>query len=222
MSAANLENHHPGADQDLAGKKQKDSRFHGDSNIRKLILASSSPRRVELLKQIHIDPAEILPADINEDARKGELPRELALRLAREKAQAIAATRKDHFILAADTVVACGRRILPKTGNADEARDCLKLLSGRRHHVYGGIALITSQGNMHSKLCDTIVQFKRLSAAEIEHYIESGEWDGKAGGYAIQGLAASYVRFIRGSYSNVVGLSLYDTMNLLGGAGFKS
>lgn len=187
----------------------------------KLILASASPRRVDLLAQIGIQPADIIPADIDETEFKGELPRDLALRLATEKAQAIAKDHKDCFTLGADTVVACGRRILPKTETEDETRKCLTLLSGRRHHVYGGIALIAPDGKVITRLCDTVVQFKRLSSQEIETYIKSNEWKGVAGGYAIQGLAGAYIKSLRGSYSNVVGLSLYDTMNILHGAGFR-
>lgn len=193
---------------------------------KKLILASASPRRVDLLKQIGITPDSILPADIDETPQtikgKSELPRDLAHRLALGKAQAIAKLHKDCFVLAADTVVGCGRRILDKAENADYARYCLKTMSGRRHHVYGGIALITPQGKAITRLCDTIVQFKRLTDQEIETYIESGEWKGKAGGYAIQGRAESYIKSIRGSYSNVVGLSLYDTLAMLNGNGFKA
>lgn len=188
----------------------------------KLILASASPRRLALLEQIGLIPGEILPADIDETPHKNELPRELALRLAQEKAAAVAAQRPDSWILAADTVVACGRRVLPKTEEAPEAETCLKLLSGRRHRVLGGIALITPQGKIVSRLCETIVQFKRLGKDEIFDYVVSGEWQGKAGGYAIQGRTGAFVKFIRGSYSNVVGLSLYDTMEVLKGAGFKT
>lgn len=188
----------------------------------KLTLASASPRRVQLLEQIGITPDTIIPADIDESTRKAEPPRDYALRMAREKAQAIAASHKDTYVLAADTVVACGRRILPKAENEAQARECLALLSGRRHHVYGGIALITPDGKTHTRLCDTTVRFKRLTSTEIDSYIASNEWDGKAGGYAIQGLAAAYIKFIQGSYSNVVGLSLYDTMALLNAAGYHS
>lgn len=187
----------------------------------KLILASSSPRRVELLKQIGITPDDIRPADIDESPLKGEHPKDLALRLAIEKAKAIAATHKDAYILAADTTVACGRRLLDKAEDEPYARKCLTMLSGRRHHVYGGIALIAPDGTLRTRLIDTAVKMKRLSAAEIDAYIQSGEWNGKAGGYAIQGLAATYIQFISGSHSNVVGLSLYDTARLLEGAGYK-
>jgi septum formation protein len=185
-----------------------------------LILASASPRRSALLETIGITPSSIQPADINEDAIKGELPPQTALRLSQEKAKAIAAKNKDCFVLAADTLVACGRRELPKAETEDQARLCLELLSGRRHCVYGGIALITPEGKMVSRLVTTRVQFKQLSKIEIEEYIQSKEWEGKAGGYGIQGMAASYVKNINGSYTNIVGLSLYDTLNMLKGNGF--
>ncbi len=188
----------------------------------RLILASASPRRLALLEQIGLVPDEILPADIDETPHKNELPRELALRLARGKAAAVAAQRPDSWILAADTVVACGRRVLPKTEEAKEAQICLGRLSGRRHRVLGGIALISPQGKTVSRLCETIVQLKQLDEREIRDYVASGEWNGKAGGYAIQGRAGAFVKFIRGSYSNVVGLSLYDTMEVLKGAGFRT
>lgn len=187
----------------------------------KLILASASPRRVQLLEQVGITPDDITPADIDETPLERELPRDLAQRLAIGKAEAIAAQHKDTFILAADTVVGCGRRILDKAEDEIYARKCLEQLSGRRHHVYGGIALITPKGKVIKRLVDTVVQFKRLTENDIETYMKSGEWDGKAGGYAIQGMAESYIKFIRGSYSNVVGLSLYDTIQILTGAGFK-
>ncbi len=187
----------------------------------KLILASASPRRVDLLKQVGIEPGDIIPADIDETPLKNEHPRDLALRLALSKAEAVAEKHPGRFILAADTVVGCGRRILDKTNHEDKARACLKTLSGRRHHVYGGIAVISPEGQRVSRLCDTVVQFKTLSPSEIDTYIESGEWKGVAGGYALQGRAASYIKFIRGSYSNVVGLSLYDTIQILTGIGYK-
>lgn len=188
----------------------------------KLILASASPRRLDLLKQVGITPDEVLPADIDETPIKGELPRDLAQRLALQKAETIAKTHPDSFILAADTVVGCGRRILDKAEDGQYARMCLETLSGRRHHVYGGIALVSPVGKTISRCIDTIVQFKKLTPQEIETYLESGEWQGKAGGYAIQGRASAYVKFIRGSYSNVVGLSLYDTMKILDGAGYRT
>lgn len=187
----------------------------------KLILASASPRRVDLLKQIHITPDDIVPADIDESPLKNEHPKDLALRLACEKAKAIAQSHKGAYILAADTTVACGRRLLDKAEDEAYARKCMEMLSGRRHHVYGGIALITPDGKCISRLCDTVVKFKRLSKDEIENYITSGEWNGKAGSYGIQGLASQYVSFLSGSYSNVVGLSLYDVSAMLKGTGFE-
>jgi septum formation protein len=185
-----------------------------------LILASASPRRLSLLEQVGIIPVQVIPADIDESPLKAELPRDLAVRLATQKALAVAKNYPDHFILAADTVVACGRRILPKAETEAEAQNCLALLSGRRHHVYGGICIITPDGKSRTRLCDTIVKFKTLSPADTQTYLQSGEWRGKAGGYAIQGLAASYISFLQGSYSNVVGLSLYDIIQILDGNGF--
>jgi septum formation protein len=187
----------------------------------KLILASASPRRIDLLKQIHITPDDIIPADIDEAPHKDELPRAHALRLATEKAQAIAEKNPQSYILAADTVVACGRRILPKSEDEQTARKCLEQLSGRSHRIYGGIALITPDGKCISRIVETRVAFKKLSDTEIKTYLQSKEWQGVAGGYAIQGLAAAFVKTISGSYSNIVGLSLYDTMNMLTGAGYK-
>ena len=190
-----------------------------------LILASASPRRKDLLARVQITPDQIIPADIDETPLKNEVPRDLALRLSCEKALALAKDYPDSFVLAADTVVGLGRRVLDKAVDADQARDYLKKMSGRRHSVYGGIALYNPRSSKDDKLIrrviETVVQFKTLSAWEIDAYIASGEWDGKAGGYAIQGMAESYIKFIRGSYSNVVGLSLYDTMQILGGAGFR-
>lgn len=193
-----------------------------DSLLPSLILASASPRRVALLKQIGITPDKILPADIDESPLKNELPRALALRLAEDKAKHIAATQAGTFILAADTVVACGRRSLDKAHTREEVRSFLELLSGRRHKVYGGIALITPDGKCLSRLCTTTVQFKKLSDEEKESYLESGEGEDKAGGYAIQGRAGAFIKQISGSYSNVVGLSLYDTVQMLKGSGFKT
>lgn len=193
------------------------------NNHHDLILASASPRRLELLEQVNITPSNVLPADIDETPYNQERPRDHALRLAKEKAIKIADSNPNTFILAADTVVACGHRILPKAETQEQARTCLSLLSGRRHHVYGGICIITNQGKCITRLCDTAVKFKKLTQEEIETYIQSNEWQGKAGGYAIQGLAASYISLIQGSYSNVVGLSLYDIMQILkGNAFFKS
>ncbi|MDE0417425.1 MAG: Maf family protein [bacterium] len=181
-----------------------------------LVLASASPRRMELLAQIGVVPDETVPADIPETPRKGELPRQLALRLSREKALSVARSRPGTAILAADTVVACGRRILPKPADAAQARLCLERLSGRSHMVYGGICLVAS-GATRSRLVVTRVVFKRLSVDEIDSYLASGEWHGKAGAYAIQGRAATFVRRLNGSYSNVVGLGLYETARLLAG-----
>ncbi|MFA7275764.1 MAG: Maf family nucleotide pyrophosphatase [Pseudobdellovibrionaceae bacterium] len=184
-----------------------------------LILASASPRRLDLLAQIGIVPASVIPTDIDETPRKGELPAALALRLAREKALALAG-HEESYVLAADTVVAVGRRILPKAETPTDAAHCLDLLSGRSHAVFGGIALRCPNGKLLSRLVTTKVKFKRLSAREKEAYIQSGEWNGKAGGYAIQGIAGAYVIAVQGSYSNIVGLSLYDIALMLEGAGF--
>lgn len=183
-----------------------------------LILASASPRRLDLLKQIHITPDQVFPADINEDVLPRELPRDYVRRIAIAKARKVHEVNAGGYILAADTTVCCGRRILPKAEDKKTAIECLEMLSGRRHRVLGGIALITPQDKTHYKLSETIVQFKRLSQQDIDLYLSSNEWHGKAGGYAIQGLAASYIKFIRGSYSNVVGLDLHLTANLLKGA----
>ena len=187
----------------------------------KFVLASASPRRISLLEQVGRLPDLIVPADIDETPLKGELPRNLARRLACAKARAVASTHADAIVLGADTVVARGRRILPKPADEGEARRCLALLSGARHRVYGGIALIVPNGRIRERLVSTAVAFKRLSRDELEDYIASGEWRGKAGGYAIQGLAAAYVRQIIGSYSNVVGLPLFETNALLEGVGHR-
>ena len=184
----------------------------------KLVLASASPRRLDLLKQIGIIPDLVLPADIDESHGKTELPRDYAVRMAVEKAKAV--TAPGYYILAADTVVAVGRRILPKTESEAQARQCLELLSGRRHNVYNGIAVRTPNDLLKTRISETVVKFRRLSSADIDAYIASGEWQGKAGGYAIQGLAAGFIPFIGGSYSTVVGLSLYDTLQILKGTGF--
>jgi septum formation protein len=187
----------------------------------RLILASASPRRVDLLKQIGITPDDILPADIDETPQKNELPRALALRLATQKAQAIASKHPGAFILAADTTVACGRTLLEKPEDEAQARAFLEKLSGRRHHVYGGIALIAPDGQLRTRLSDTAVQFKRLATPEIDSYLQTGQWKGVAGGYAVQGHAGAFVKFLGGSYSNVVGLSLYDTMIILKSSGYR-
>ena len=185
----------------------------------RLILASASPRRLALLAQIGIEPDLVLAADIDETPLKSELPRDHALRLAREKAQAIAALHPDALVLGADTVVACGRRILPKPETEAEAAGCLKLLSGRAHRVYTAIHLI-APNRVSERVNETRVTFKRLSDAEMSAYLAGGEWRGKAGGYAIQGRAAIFIRALTGSHSAVVGLPLYETAMLLAGAGF--
>lgn len=185
-----------------------------------LILASASPRRLELLKQIGLVPDKVIAADINETPLKSERPKDLARRLAEEKAAAIASKEKNAFILSADTVVACGQRTLDKATNRKDAESFLTKLSGRRHRVYGGICLVRPDGSSVSRVVQTMVQFKRLSELELNAYLDSGEWDGKAGGYAIQGLGAAFVKSIQGSYSNVVGLSLYDVAQMLGGSGY--
>ena len=186
----------------------------------RLVLASTSPRRLELLSQIALAPDAIDPAGIDETPLARELPARHALRLAEAKSRAVAQRHGGAFVLGADTVVACGRRILPKALDRAEARRCLLLLSGRRHRVHGGIALTLPDGRLVSRRVETAVVFKRLDAAEMEDYLASGEWQGKAGGYAIQGLAARFVREIIGSYSNVVGLPLFETVSLLAGHGF--
>ena len=183
-----------------------------------LILASASPRRRELIARLGVTPAAIAPADIDETPHKGELPRDYAKRMAREKAEA-AASDEGH-VLAGDTVVAAGRRILPKAEDEATARKCLELLSGRRHRVLSAIALRAPDGTIRERLSETVVIFKRLSADEINAYIASGEWDGKAGGYAIQGIAEGLISRIQGSHSGVVGLPLYETRALLKAAGF--
>lgn len=188
-----------------------------------VVLASASPRRRDLLAQIGISPDLILAADIDETPNRGEMPAAYARRMALEKAAA-AANREipdGAAILAGDTVVARGRMILPKTETEDEARRCLALLSGRRHRVLGGIALRLPDGQVRSRLVTSSVTMKRLTAAEIDAYIATGDWHGKAGGYAIQGPAAALIRHIDGSYSNIVGFSLYDVAALLAGNGLR-
>jgi septum formation protein len=174
-----------------------------------------------LLRQVGIVPDEVDPADIDESLRKGELPAPHALRLAREKAFAVARRHPGAFVLGADTVVAVGRRVLPKAEDEATARRCLALLSGRRHRVHGGVALVDPGGALHARRVETAVVFKRLAEAEIAAYLASGEWRGKAGGYAVQGRAALFVRMLSGSYSNVVGLPLFETAALLRGRGFR-
>ncbi len=184
-----------------------------------LILASASPRRRELLARLGIEPARVAPADIDETPLKGELPRIYAVRMAREKAAAAASD--DGHVLAGDTVVAAGRRILPKAEDEATARACLDLLSGRRHRVLSAIALRAPDGTLREKISETTVRFKRLSHEEIDAYIASGEWHGKAGGYAIQGAAEGLIAWIEGSHSGVVGLPLFETRALLKAAGFR-
>jgi septum formation protein len=185
-----------------------------------LVLASASPRRLDLLRQIRLDPDVIDPADLDETPGPGETPSRHADRLARAKALAVATRHAGAFILGADTVVACGRRILPKAEDEATARSCLRLLSGRRHRVHGGVAVVAPDGRIGSRVVQSIVTFKRLTQREIDAYLASLEWQGKAGGYAIQGLAARFVRSIGGSYSNIVGLPLFETAALLEGRGF--
>jgi septum formation protein len=182
-----------------------------------LILASASPRRRELLARLGIVPAEIIAADIDETPQKTEVPRVYAARMAREKALAVAS---DSYVLSGDTVVALGRRILPKAEDEATARRCLKLMSGRRHRVLSAVALKAPDGSLRERLSETIVRFKPLSSAEIDAYIASGEWHGKAGGYAIQGSAEGLIAWISGSHSGVVGLPLFETRALLKSAGF--
>lgn len=192
----------------------------------KLVLASASPRRLGLLQQIGIDPDHLHPTDVDETPQPGELPRQLAQRLAKDKAEAaLAWSKRDadwtgSFILTADTVVAVGRRVLPKAETREEAEACLRLLSGRAHRVWTGIALITPSGAIKTRLVESRLRFKRLSHSELTSYLASDEWRGKAGGYAIQGLAGGFVVRLVGSYPNVVGLPLYEVMTLLDGAGW--
>jgi septum formation protein len=189
-----------------------------------LILASSSPRRLALLEQVGIRPDRVEPPEVDETPRRGELPRAHADRLARDKAAAVAQRlgRGAGYILAADTVVACGRRILPKAATADEARSCLELLSGRRHRVHGGVCVLAPDGRQAARVATTVVRLKRLSPAMLSAYLAAGEWRGKAGGYAIQGLAAAFVPAINGSYTNVVGLPVAEAVALLEGLGWRA
>jgi septum formation protein len=184
-----------------------------------LVLASASPRRLDLLRQIGLVPDIVDPAEIDETPTPRELPGPHAARLARAKAEAVAARHPGALVLAADTVVAIGRRILPKAETEDQARACLDALSGRRHSVLGGICLVTPEGQRRERLVTTVVRFRRLDRGEIAAYLASGEWQGKAGGYAIQGLAAAFIPFIGGSHSNVVGLALAETAALLASTG---
>ena len=192
----------------------------------KFVLASGSPRRLALVNQAGIEPDALRPGDVDETPKRGELPRACATRLARNKAEAaLALVRLDEelkgaYILAADTVVAVGRRILPKAETLDEAAQCLRLLSGRNHRVHTAVCLVTPKETFRQRQVETRVRFKRLSDQDIEAYLASGEWRGKAGGYAAQGIAGTFIVKIVGSFSNVVGLPLYETMALLSGEGF--
>jgi septum formation protein len=192
----------------------------------KFVLASGSPRRLALVNQAGIEPDALKPSDVDETPKRGEIPRAYANRLAKEKAQvALDNVRLDDelrgaYILAADTVVAVGRRILPKAELLDEAQQCLRLLSGRNHRVYTSICLVTPREAFRQRLVETRVRFKRLTSEDIESYLACGEWRGKAGGYAAQGIGGTFIVKLVGSYSNVVGLPLYETMNLLGGEGY--
>ena len=192
----------------------------------KLVLASGTPRRLSLINQVGIEPDALRPTDIDETPKRGELPRAYATRLAREKAEAaLAMVRIDEelkgsYILAADTAVAVGRRILPKAELLDEAAQCLRLLSGRNHRVHTAICLVTPKETFRARYIETRVRFKRLSEEDIEAYLASGEWRGKAGGYGAQGIAGGFLVKIVGSYSNIVGLPLYETLALLGGEGY--
>jgi len=182
------------------------------------VLASASPRRLDLLAQIGVTPDDVVPAEIDERPLKGELPRDVARRLAGAKAGAVAERVPGSWVLGADTVVACGRRALPKASSEGDARACLQRLSGRRHRVYGGVALVGPQGGVKERLVITSVAFKRLSREDMDGYLASREWEDKAGAYAIQGLAGAFVRSLIGSYSNVVGLPLFETAALLSSA----
>jgi septum formation protein len=192
----------------------------------KLLLASGSPRRLQLLAQAGLEPDSLLPTSVDESPLKNELPRSLAKRLARSKADAARAMAArtpefaDAYILAADTVVAVGRRVLPKAEFHDQAAECIRMLSGRSHRVYTAVCLLTPKGAVRQRLVESKVRFKRLGRQEIETYLGSGEWRDKAGGYAIQGLAGTFVVKLVGSYSSVVGLPLYETIAMLDGEGF--
>jgi septum formation protein len=197
-----------------------------DEILPKLVLASASPRRMQLLEQVGLTPDLLNPADIDETPHRRESPRRLSIRLADEKAKAattaplVKALGHDTYIVAADTVVGMGRRVLPKPATAEEAMDCLRLLTGRAHWVYSTVTVIAPGGKSTTRCCETKVRFKRLSRLDMDTYIASEEWRGKAGGYAIQGRAAAFVRYLAGSHSGVIGLPLYETLHLLEGAGF--
>jgi septum formation protein len=183
-----------------------------------LVLASASPRRQALLAQIGIKPDRVVYPQIDENALPGELPRSHAQRLARAKANAV--TAPTTYVLAADTVVSAGRRILPKAETREQARGCLTLLSGRRHRVSTAVVLLAPDGRRGERVVQSVVGFARLTEGQIATYLATDEWHGKAGGYAIQGRAAAFIRFVSGSYSNVVGLPLFETAQLLRGLGW--
>lgn len=187
-----------------------------------LVLASASPRRLDLLAQVGVTPDRVDPADIDETPLRDETPRRHALRLARDKARVVAARWPGQFVLAADTVVAVGRRILPKAETEAQAAKCLALLSGRNHMVMTGVAVVAADGREASRLVETRVQVKQLSEVERAAYLAGGEWRGKAGGYAVQGVAGGFIIDLHGSYTSVVGLPLYETLNLLRGLGWKA
>ena len=184
-----------------------------------LVLASSSPRRLSLLAQINIVPSAIIAPDIDETPARAELPRPYAQRMARAKADAV--SMPGQFVLAADTVVAAGRRILPKAATEHEARQCIDLLSGRRHRVLTAVVVTAPDGRRAERLSESVVAFSRLTEAQKTAWLALGEWDGKAGGYAINGFAASFVRFLSGSFSGVVGLPLFETAQMLRGFGWR-
>ena len=187
----------------------------------RLVLASASPRRLELLRQVGMVPDQVDPADIDERPGRRELPAAYAARVAADKARAVMVRHPASYVIAADTVVAAGRRILPKPDDAEAARRCLKLLSGGRHRVYGGLYVRAPDGRVAARTVQTQVKMKRLAAAEIDAYIASGEWDGKAGGYAIQGRAAAFIPWVNGSHPNVVGLPVCETLACLRGLGYS-
>jgi septum formation protein len=186
-----------------------------------LVLASASPRRLDLLRQVGVEPDVVDPAEMDEAALPGETPRLMALRLARAKAAIVASRRPDAFVLAADTVVSVGRRVLPKAETEAEARRCLALLSGRGHRVQTAVAVQSPDGRCAARLVEARVQVKRITEAEVSAYIQGGEWRGKAGGYAVQGRAGGFIISLHGSYTAVVGLPLYETLNLLEGLGWR-
>ena len=188
----------------------------------RLVLASASPRRLQLLAQIGITPDEVIAADLDESMLKDETPRQLAQRLAVDKARAVAVQRPDSFVLAADTVVCVGRRLLDKAHTPQDVEACLKLLSGRGHRVITGVAVISPGGRLSSRAVETRLRTKVLSAAEIAAYVASGEGIGKAGGYGIQGLAGAFITHLTGSFTGVVGLPVYEARSLLTGAGYRS